>query len=361
MTNKIAILNDTHFGVRGDAPFMLEYQRKFYDEVFFPYLIENGIDEVFHLGDMFDKRKQININTLIETRKMLMDKLEAHNIHMSVLVGNHDTYNKSTNEIESLTPLLHGYDNITVLKEPTTLKRGKLSILMIPWICDENRERVMTAVESSTADILCGHLELVGFEYQKGVTAEHGDSVDPFQKFKKVLSGHYHEKSTKKNIHYLGAQMQFTFADCDCKRGFHVLDTDTGSLKFVENPNTMFVKLYYDDSVDFQQYSTVEPSLVAGKFVKVFVVKKTKPSLFEAWFKNLSSSSPLELVAVENMAQYESSMSEIVLELESELSATTTQKLIEEYVDTTDIQQDKGRVKTLLTSIYTEALHNQTL
>ena len=37
---KIAILNDTHCGVRNDMVEMSEYQGRFYTEVFFPYLDE---------------------------------------------------------------------------------------------------------------------------------------------------------------------------------------------------------------------------------------------------------------------------------------------------------------------------------
>ena len=56
----IAILNDTHAGVRGDMVAMADYQGRFYNEVFFPYLKENGITHILHLGDYFDRRKNVN-------------------------------------------------------------------------------------------------------------------------------------------------------------------------------------------------------------------------------------------------------------------------------------------------------------
>ena len=37
---KFAVLNDTHAGVRNDSIHFHEYMRKFYEEVFFPYLLE---------------------------------------------------------------------------------------------------------------------------------------------------------------------------------------------------------------------------------------------------------------------------------------------------------------------------------
>ena len=60
---KIALLNDTHFGCRNDSPAFIEYQNRFYDEQFFPYLIKNNINTLIHLGDVVDRRKFINFNT----------------------------------------------------------------------------------------------------------------------------------------------------------------------------------------------------------------------------------------------------------------------------------------------------------
>ena len=40
---KIALLNDTHFGVRNDSEAFRKYQLRFYNEIFFPYLKEHNI------------------------------------------------------------------------------------------------------------------------------------------------------------------------------------------------------------------------------------------------------------------------------------------------------------------------------
>ena len=53
---KIALLNDTHFGCRNDSPHFVQYQSRFYDEVFFPYLKEHNIKTLIHLGDVVDRR-----------------------------------------------------------------------------------------------------------------------------------------------------------------------------------------------------------------------------------------------------------------------------------------------------------------
>ena len=57
---KIALLNDTHFGARNDSNIFDEYFYKFYNDIFFPYLKENNIKTLIHLGDIVDRRKYIN-------------------------------------------------------------------------------------------------------------------------------------------------------------------------------------------------------------------------------------------------------------------------------------------------------------
>ena len=61
---KIALLTDLHFGARNDNQKVAAFQRKFYDEVFFPEIDKRGIDTVINLGDTFDRRKYIAFTSL---------------------------------------------------------------------------------------------------------------------------------------------------------------------------------------------------------------------------------------------------------------------------------------------------------
>ena len=99
---KIAILNDTHAGVRGDMVAMADYQGRFYKEIFFPYLKENNITHILHLGDYFDRRKYINFSTLKLNREHFIEPMLENGMTMDLIIGNHDTYFKNTNEVLSL-------------------------------------------------------------------------------------------------------------------------------------------------------------------------------------------------------------------------------------------------------------------
>ena len=49
---KIAIINDTHFGIRSDSVAFHEYFKHFYENEFFPYLDKHNIKHIIHQGDI---------------------------------------------------------------------------------------------------------------------------------------------------------------------------------------------------------------------------------------------------------------------------------------------------------------------
>ena len=102
---KIALLNDTHFGCRNDSPAFIEYQNRFYDEQFFPHLIKNNINTLIHLGDVVDRRKFINFNTAHNFQKKFWKRLWDLKIDTHIILGNHDTYYKNTNKVNSIQQL----------------------------------------------------------------------------------------------------------------------------------------------------------------------------------------------------------------------------------------------------------------
>ena len=55
-----------------------------------------------------------------------------------------------------------------------------------------------------------GHLEVKGFEMHS--TSTTGLEKTQFNKFEKVLSGHFHKKSDD-GIYYLGTQYEITWSD----------------------------------------------------------------------------------------------------------------------------------------------------
>ena len=71
---QIAIINDTHCGVKNGSDVFLKNAEKFYTDVFFPYLEENKIDTIIHLGDYFEHRKFVNFKALNQNKKVFLEQ-----------------------------------------------------------------------------------------------------------------------------------------------------------------------------------------------------------------------------------------------------------------------------------------------
>ena len=109
---KIAILNDTHCGVRSDMVEMSKYQGRFYEEVFFPYLDEHNIKQIIHMGDYFDRRKYVNFASMKANIEHFVEPMNERGIKMDLILGNHDTYYKNTSEVNSMDELVSSFENV---------------------------------------------------------------------------------------------------------------------------------------------------------------------------------------------------------------------------------------------------------
>ena len=235
---KIALLNDTHFGCRNDSPAFIEYQNKFYNDLFFPYLQHNNIKTLIHLGDVVDRRKFINHNTAHNFKQVFWNRLDELGIDTHIIIGNHDTYYKNTNEVNAMQNL-NICKNAKVYTHATTVNFDNLPILFIPWICDDNEAETIRTIENTQSTIAMGHLEIKGFEMHNGHMNEHGTEKTVFKRFEKVISGHFHKKSDDGHVYYLGTQYEIMWSDYKCPKGFHIFDTNTREIERVWNPKTI--------------------------------------------------------------------------------------------------------------------------
>ena len=340
---KILLITDQHFGVRNDNQSFIEHYKKFYSEIVLPFLDASGISTVIALGDTFDKRRSVNFMSLEAAKDMWFDPLKERDIRMHMLVGNHDIYYKNTLRINAPSELLDGYDNITVHDKPTIVEFDSCPILLLPWICDENYDASLRFISESSVSVCMGHLELSGFEAHAGHVMENGMDSNLFSKFKKVFSGHYHMKSTKGNVQYLGNPYQLYWNDYGCKRGFHVFDTDTFKTTFYRNPFDIFYKLYYNDGVSLPKENDLN-----GAYVKLIVQEKGDYVKFDHAVKQLQEMSLGDLKIIEDLS-VEMNDSEV---LETEDTVT----LLDNYIDEIDLKVNKNNIKTLMRSLYTEAL-----
>lgn len=348
---KIAIVGDTHFGMRADSLHFHNYYKRFYQETLFPTLHEMGIRKIIQLGDLFDRRKYVNYNTLYLSKQYFFDSLEMNGIELITLVGNHDIFFKNTLKVNSIELTLREYQNIHVITSPETFTIDGVSIDLIPWICEENEQEVMTFINNSNSQICMGHFELAGFEMDRGNICHEGMDRSVLAKYDVVLSGHFHHKSSSGNIHYVGTPGEMTWADYNDKRGFHIFDTETRELTFIENPFKMFHKVVYND--DHETVDTVKSknfSKYTNTIVKVIVAKKIDPYLFDVFMDKLYKSQPHDVSVVEDFTDYTQISDEDVID-----QADDTMTTLSKYVDSLQIDLDKEKLKTYMREVYVEA------
>ena len=152
---KVAIITDTHYGARKGSKYLHDYFELFYQNVFFPALKEHGVEAVIHMGDAFDSRKSIDYQSLEWSKRVVFDNLKDYDVHM--IIGNHDTYYKNTNEINSPELLLQTYSNIKTYSQPTEVNIGGLGILFLPWINQGNDELSFDRIKKTSCRCAMGH------------------------------------------------------------------------------------------------------------------------------------------------------------------------------------------------------------
>jgi len=345
--SKIAILGDTHAGVRNASDVFADNAEKFYSETFFPYLLENDIKQIIHMGDYYDNRKVIALKAINRNRKMFLEPLRENNIHMDIILGNHDVAYKNTNELNSLKELLgHYMDVVTIHMKPSIQDFGGFKVGLLPWINLENYDESIDFIKNCKTDTLFGHLDLAGFDLMKGVVNQHGMDRKLFSRFENVYTGHFHTKSQQDNITYLGSQMEFFWSDANDPKHFHILDTSTRDITPIRNPHTLFHKIYYNEETTLKE----DVPDVNNKFVKIIVEDRKDLFTFDKYVDKIQSQKIHDLKILESYEEFTGASVQ-----DEDVSIEDTGTLLDTYVDAVETDLNKKILKTKLRSLLTEA------
>ena len=309
---KIAIITDTHWGARNDSQFFTDYFVKFYNDIFFPELLERNIDTVVHMGDIVDRRKFINYKTLYQMRHNFFDRCWEQYINLHIIIGNHDTFFKNTNDVNSMDCL-----------------------------------RMMSSGGEGDGG---GFVKV----YQNPTNFE-GLPPTVFDKFDFAFSGHFHHKSDNGTVYYLGNPYQITWSDYKDPRGFHIFDTETRELEFIVNPYEMFHKIFYDDEkTTLEEIQEEDYDKYKGCYVKVVIVEKKNPFWFDTLIDKLYKADVADISVVENFDMDDIEGEELINEAED------TMTILSKYVQSMEIEQ-KSELDKLMKSLYTESLTVETI
>ena len=287
----IALITDTHFGQKSFSKTIFETQMEFFEQEFFPYILKNKIKNVFHLGDIVHNRNTIDLWILQELKTRFFKWFDDNNVKLHLLIGNHDLYYRSTLDYSFQKENLNEFKNCIIYDKETIIEIDRYTIAMEPWICDTE-----TFILPKNVDILFGHLEMRSFPMMKNILSHDGYEYDMFKDYKYVFSGHYHTKSNKENIYYIGTQYQLTWNDYNEDKGFYVLKDDY-KLEFIKNNiSPKFVKIFYNNG-DLKQTGLATKENITEKeaieitknnYIKIFITACNDQYKFDNFHSSLN-------------------------------------------------------------------------
>jgi DNA repair exonuclease SbcCD nuclease subunit len=337
----IIILGDTHFGIRENIPFMYEYQKKFYDYLF-DFIDLHNVKTIIQTGDLFDKRKSVNFLSLQKANEMFFDQLDARNIELYVVCGNHDSFYRSTNRVNA--PKLLQRRFMTVVDTyPHTINKNGLYVDLYPWINEENEPASLKFANESESNVAIGHFEFANFPLHPGTIAEHGLDHSKLSKYKTVFSGHYHTRSQKDNVIYVGTPYEMDWSDYNDPKGFTILKDD-GSYQFNRNPFTLHHKFSYDEN------EVPDIELEYPHHIKVTVVNKTDQKKFDKFIERVQQTQPLSLQIIDTEMQ-----KSVETALNTKIEFKGTHHMLMHVIDDIAVN-DKDVLKKKMSEIYTEAM-----
>ena len=359
--SRVIIMGDLHIGAKQGSISVADLQIKFLKEVI-AEAVKLGIDTIVQVGDIFDHQTHTKHVVFDHWKREFFQPMKAAGIKMITLVGNHDTPFKNTILVNSSRLFLGGYDNIQVIDEPGDVSILGYNCLILPWICADNYARSIECIQTSTSEIAFGHLDLTGFEMYKGNVNTGGMDPAVFKRFGKVFSGHFHTVSSKGNVMYVGSPFELTWADCDDPRGVFIYDFKTKQVEPIQNTNKVFYRIEYDDSVDFDDDQDFIDSLLddkelADKYVRLVVVNKKNPTIFDSVVDAINNKNPFDFKIVELTSDYSADS----VELSDDITdVADTMQTISGYVDGVDDDNlDKDKLKVYFKSLYISALEKE--
>jgi len=237
MNKKVCLISDVHWGKKKGALFMLNSMENYFMKELIPYLIENEIKKLFILGDFFDTRTSVDVRVSNVVFSVL-NELKKNDIEVLILLGNHDVFFNTSNEIHSLR-FFELFDNITVISSISEMNIFGVDCTFFPWQTDN-----IFQSKKYKGEIAFGHFAINGCKLNKKQVNEGGNDQSFFHKnFKMTFTGHFHEPSTyksgKKEITYIGCPYHLDRNDSNGDRGVIVLDFETQKWERVYSKNTL--------------------------------------------------------------------------------------------------------------------------
>lgn len=288
--SKIAIFSDLHLGLHNNSEDWHKIALTWADWIV-SELSEKKIKDIFFLGDFFDNRSEISVQTL-HVASEIFNKFKDFN--MFCIIGNHDAYYKNRSDVHSM-GLASGYPNITIIDHNLEFEVYDKKFAFVPWNND---------LPDGRFDYIFGHFEIISFKMNNFAVCNKGLSPIDFlaSKTDRVFSGHFHRRSTGKynegEIHYVGNTFPMDFADVDNEKGYHILDVETSKFEFFENTVSPKFKKF-----NLSKIKLIKEDDVKNNFVKMVVDLEVDDKTLDKFKAYLGKFHPYRLIVEYNVVK----------------------------------------------------------
>jgi len=339
--SKVALFSDLHLGIRGNSEEWHKIALDWADWIVAD-LSSKNIRDIFFLGDFFDNRSEISVQTL-HVASEILDKFKDFN--MIMIVGNHDAFYKNRSDVHSL-GLMNGHKNITIVHKNLTIDEFGKKMLFVPW----NNE-----LGGYTFDYIFGHFEIQSFKMNNYKVCDKGMSVNELlNATKTVFSGHFHKRDSKSynsgSIHYIGNTFPMDFSDVDDAKGYHILDIETGGLTFIENTVSPKFK-----KIVLSNIKQVKKEDIEGNIVKLVVDLEVDDKQLDKFKVYLGKFSPKHLSVEHNTTTH-------TIDNVEEIDSINIEEMFDEFIGQLELDEDKNtRVEKIISELYEKGKHIQTV
>ena len=146
-----------------------------------------------------------------------------------------------------------------------------------------------------------------------------------------------------------------TWSDYNDPKGFHIFDTETRELEFVQNPYRMFNKITYDDGeTDFEFWKKYDYDSLKEAYIKVVVLNKQNPFLFDSVIDNIYRVGVADLSIVEDFSEAIVGDDQDIVD-----QAEDTMTILSKYIDNLSLNVEPEKLKGVMQELYVEALNTE--
>lgn len=250
--NQVIFISDVHFGIRNNEIEWLDNQLSYFSNFFIPLIKQQKKHKqkpcVVIAGDYFENRQLLDIGVMNAAINVLEEISSICPVYM--MVGNHDIYKKSDNDVTSLR-VIQDMKNVTLIYDRMELEiKGGKKFLLVSWIGDMKKENKIITENKDKYDYLVFHTELSGMTYANDRPIINGLQIDLCDDTCKILSGHIHKRQESKKGLYFGSPYHMDKSDIGNQKGIYIftVDGDNVTRTFVENDySPKFLRVRFGD------------------------------------------------------------------------------------------------------------------